>query len=164
MWGSDVLDMSNVTSSASSSFFFLLSGMRSSNQLNSLLVKMQSISFLINTRAKTSRNDTRLIISIIVTCVTVLQMEKLAGTHVPSWERRWQLERSWWARAESDSWAGWWWRGVPSSEVRVGDRWSLAGAWLACRKVSDGQRTREEIQHKHRMIMTCFNHVGATET
>lgn len=33
--------------------------MRSSNQLNSLLVKMQSISFLINTRAKTYGNDTR---------------------------------------------------------------------------------------------------------
>ena len=70
--------MSNVTSSASSSFFFLLSGMRSSSQLSSLLVKMQSISFLINTRAKTYRNDTRATssIGISVTWAAVQQMEK----------------------------------------------------------------------------------------
>lgn len=45
------------TSSASSSFFFLLSGIRSSSQLSSLLLKMQSISFLINTRANTCGID-----------------------------------------------------------------------------------------------------------
>lgn len=45
------------TSAASSSFFFLLSGMRSSSQLNSLLVKKQSISFLMNTKANTCEFD-----------------------------------------------------------------------------------------------------------
>lgn len=47
----------SITSSASSSFFFLLSGMRSSSQLNSLLVKIQSISFLMNTKASTCKRS-----------------------------------------------------------------------------------------------------------
>lgn len=39
--------------SASSSFFFLLSGIKSSNQLSSRLVKKKSMSFRTNTKAKT---------------------------------------------------------------------------------------------------------------
>lgn len=59
------------TSSASSSLFFLLSGMRSSSQLNSLLVKMQSISFLINTSAKTCRIDAQDLTTSQISYVTI---------------------------------------------------------------------------------------------
>ena len=59
-WNSSYLFYeSKSTSSASSSFFFLLSGMRSSSQLSSLLVNIQSISFLMNTSANTCRSDTQ---------------------------------------------------------------------------------------------------------
>lgn len=131
-----------ITSSASSSFFFLLSGMRSSSQLSSLLLKMQSISFLINTRASTYTWKGQLLEKRFV--IFGHFGGRMRAVHSPSWGRRWQPWRSWWPTAGSNSSAGWWWRGGPSSGERDGDRWSRAGACPACRTAWGGRRTGED--------------------
>lgn len=70
----------------------------------------------------------------------------LVAVSSPSWGTQWQQVTSWSPTAARGRWAGWQWTGAPSSGGRGAGRWSLAGAWPACRTTWDGQRTEEMIQ------------------